>query len=145
MSTMRITVLGLWHLGCVTAGGLAKHFQVTGLDFDEAVVSGLEQGRAALYEPGLNELLAAGLQKNSLRFTTEAKMACADADELWVLYDTPVNHDDESDSPLVLGRCRPATPHLAPDALVLISSQLPAGTCAALEREFPRFHFACSP
>jgi UDPglucose 6-dehydrogenase len=30
-------------------------------------------------------------------------------------------------------------------ALVLISAQLPVGTCAQLEREFPQFHFACSP
>ena len=30
-------------------------------------------------------------------------------------------------------------------ALVLISSQLPVGTCAKLENEFPQFHFACSP
>ena len=29
--------------------------------------------------------------------------------------------------------------------MVLISSQLPVGTCAKLEHEFPQFHFACSP
>ena len=28
---------------------------------------------------------------------------------------------------------------------MLISSQLPVGTCAKLENEFPQFHFACSP
>jgi UDPglucose 6-dehydrogenase len=27
----------------------------------------------------------------------------------------------------------------------LISAQLPVGTCAKLEKEFPQFHFACSP
>src|SRR5581483_6859368 len=26
-----------------------------------------------------------------------------------------------------------------------ISSQLPVGTCGLLEKEFPQFHFACSP
>ena len=31
---LNITVLGLWHLGCVTAACCAKHFEVTGLDFD---------------------------------------------------------------------------------------------------------------
>ena len=31
---MNITVLGLWHLGSVTAACRARHFQVTGLDAD---------------------------------------------------------------------------------------------------------------
>jgi len=32
MSELRITVVGLWHLGAVTAACSAKHFDVTGLD-----------------------------------------------------------------------------------------------------------------
>lgn len=142
---MNLTVLGLWHLGSVTAACCARHFEVTGLDFDEAVVNGLATGKAPILEPGLNELLATGLAKNFLRFTTDAKAACAEADVLWLTYDTPVNDHDESDVAFVLERLRRALPHLPGGALVLISSQLPVGTCAALEREFPQFHFACSP
>jgi UDPglucose 6-dehydrogenase len=142
---VRITVAGLWHLGSVTAACCARHFEVTGLEFDEAVVSGLQQGKAPLHEPGLNELLSAGLSARRLRFTTDAKAACANADVLWLCYDTPVNDHDESDVAFVLERLRRALPQLPHGALVLISSQLPVGTCAALEREFPQFHFACSP
>ena len=58
---MNVTVLGLWHLGCVTAACCAKHFQVIGLDFDTATVANLNSGKAPLFEPGLNELLAAML------------------------------------------------------------------------------------
>lgn len=142
---MNLTILGLWHLGSVTAACGARHFDVTGLDFDAAVVSQLQQGHAPLSEPGLNELLAAGLAKNSLRFTTDARTACAQADVLWVCYDTPVNDRDESDVEFVLERVRRALPHLPVGALVLVSSQLPVGTCALLEKEFPALHFACSP
>jgi UDPglucose 6-dehydrogenase len=142
---MNIVVLGLWHLGCVTAACCAKHFRVTGLDFDKGLVDGLQQGKAPLFEPGLNELIAAGLQKNSLRFSTDPKAACADADALWVCYDTPVNDNDESDVDFVLEKVRQCLPHPPGGALVLISSQLPVGTCALLEREFPQLHFACSP
>ena len=142
---LRVTVLGLWHLGSVTAACAAKHFDVTGLEFDADVISLLQQGRAPLFEPGLNELLAAGVQKKSLRFTNEAGAACHAADVLWLCYDTPVNERDESDIEFVLERLRRALPHLPEGALVLISSQLPVGTCARLEREFPQFHFACSP
>ena len=142
---MNITVLGLWHLGSVTAACGARHFQVTGLDFDEEVVAGLNEGRAPILEPGLNELLSAGLAAKRLRFTHDAKDACATAAVLWLCHDTPVNDHDESDVALVLERLRRALPHLAAGALVLVSSQLPVGTVRALEAEFPQFHFACSP
>lgn len=142
---MKIVVQGLWHLGCVTAACCAKHFEVVGLDFDAANVAKLNQGQAPLFEPGLNELIAAGIATKKLSFTTDAKIACAKADMLWLCYDTPVNDKDESDVKSVLANLRKALAHLPKGALVLISSQLPVGTCAKLEREFPRFHFACSP
>jgi UDPglucose 6-dehydrogenase len=64
---------------------------------------------------------------------------------LWLTCDTPVNERDESDVDFVLGNLRRALPDLPAGALVLVSAQLPVGTCARLEQEFPQFHFACSP
>jgi UDPglucose 6-dehydrogenase len=142
---MNITVLGLWHLGAVTAACVATRFSVTGLDFDPATVAKLSGGKAPLFEPGLDDLIAAGLASKNLSFTTDASTACANTDLLWCCYDTPVNDDDESDVEFVLGNLRRALAHLTKGALVLISSQLPVGTCAKLEAEFPQFHFACSP
>jgi len=142
---MKITVFGLWHLGSVTAACCARHFQVTGLDFNDSRIAKLKQGQAPLHEPGLNGLLAAGLKSGKLAFTTDPKRACADADVLWVTYDTPVNEHDESDVVLVLENIRRALAHVSKTVLVLISAQLPVGTCAQLEKEFPQFQFACSP
>ena len=140
-----IAVLGLWHLGSVTAACCAKHFTTTGLEFDEAVIKKLKAGKAPLLEPGLDDLISAGMASKKLSFTTDAKSACANASVLWLCYDTPVNDNDESDVAFVLERLRSALGHLAPQALVLISSQLPVGTCARLEKEFPQFSFAYSP
>ena len=142
---MNVTVLGLWHLGSVTAACCAKHFQVTGLDFDAANVANLNSGKAPLLEPGLNELLASGIAAGKLSFTTDSKTACAKADVLWLTYDTPVNENDESDVNSVLDNLRRALAALPKGALVLISAQLPVGTCAQLEKEFPQFAFASSP
>ena len=144
-ATRKIAVLGLWHLGCVTAACCAKRFQVTGLDFDKENIAKLKSGIAPLLEPGLDELIAAGIASKKLSFTSDAKIACADADTLWVCYDTPVNDNDESDVEFVLSNLRKALKHLPEGALVLISAQLPVGTCAKLEKEFPQFHFAYSP
>ncbi len=142
---MNITVQGLWHLGSVTAACCAKHFQVVGLSVNAGRVAKLNEGQAPLFEPGLNELLAAGLAAKRLSFTIDEKAACAGADVLWVCMDTPVNDNDESDVDFVLTLVRHALIHLPKGALVLISSQLPVGTCAKLENEFPQLHFACSP
>ena len=142
---MKIVVLGLWHLGSVTAACCAKHFQVTGLDFDASNIAKLNSGKAPLLEPGLDELIATGLATKKLSFTSGAKIACENADILWLTYDTPVNDNDESDVESVLTNLRRALPHLQKGSLVLISSQLPVGTSAKLEKEFPPFHFAYSP
>jgi UDPglucose 6-dehydrogenase len=142
---MKIVVQGLWHLGCVTAACCAKQFDVVGLGVNAGNIAKLNEGQAPLFEPGLNELIAAGIAAKKLSFTTDAETACADADVLWVCMDTPVNDNDESDVEFVLAILRSALAHLPKGALVLISSQLPVGTCAKLENEFPQFHFACSP
>ncbi|MFM1768701.1 MAG: hypothetical protein RJA22_1230 [Verrucomicrobiota bacterium] len=144
-SSPRVTVIGLWHLGCVTAACTARHFDVTGLDFDEALIAGLQQGRAPILEPGLNERLAEGLAAGRLRFTTDPAAACRGADLLWLCDDTPVNDADESDVAHVLERLRRCLPHLRDGAVVLVSSQLPVGTIRSLEADWPRLHFACSP
>ena len=143
---MNVVVLGLWHLGCVTAACCAEHFSVVGLDFDEALVSDLREGKAPLFEPGLDALIQQGLGSEKLRFalgTDEAALAAADV--LWVCYDTPVDDNDVADVPFVLERLEKCLPALRPGAVVLISSQIPAGTCRALEAKHPGLAVACSP
>ena len=142
---MKIAVAGLWHLGCVTAACCAKHFAVTALDFDESNVAALREGKPPVFEPGLEELMQDGLRSGMLSFTTEANTACADADVIWVTFDTPVNEDDEPDAEAVIARIRQIARVANTDTLFLISSQMPAGICRALEAEFPGRRFACSP
>ena len=143
---MNIVVLGLWHLGCVTAACAAEHFHVTGIDFDEARINGLRAGRAPLFEPGLDDLLQAGLKSERLFFALGADAsALRAADILWVCEDTPVDDDDVPDVAFVLERLERCLPLLRPKTIVLISSQLPAGTCRTLTAKHPNFSFACSP
>ena len=141
---LHLTILGLWHLGTVTAVCMARHHRVTGLDFDEAVITGLRTGRAPLQEPGLDALLGAGLATGQLDYSTDP-VAARSADVLWVCYDTPVDADDRSDVAWVLTRLERVLPTLRPGTVVLLSSQLPVGTCARLAVTHPTLHFACSP
>lgn len=144
---MKIAVLGLWHLGCVTAACVAKHFPVSGLDFDAENVASLQRGKAPLFEPGLDDLIQEGIKSGQLQFTGDLLAACSAADVLWVTYDTPVDDNDEADVASVLVSVRRCVPALPSGALVLLSSQLPVGTCRQLESEFGAqgYRFACTP
>lgn len=142
---MKIVVFGLWHLGSVTAGCVAKEHSVVGLDFDEIAVDGLNHGQPPLFEPGLGELIAEGMASGRLSFTSDAQTACRGADLLWVCHDIPVNENDEPDREFLFEQMRRLAPVLTPGLVILISSQVPVGTCAKLEEEFPQFRFAYSP
>src|SRR5688572_23407726 len=107
---MNITVLGLWHLGSVTASCSALHFPVTGLEFDEARIAGLRVAKPPVAEPGLADLLRARIDEGSLHFTTDAREACEQADVLWVCDDTPVDDSDVADVDWVLDRIRRCIP-----------------------------------
>ena len=66
---MKITVIGLGHLGMVAAGGLAAAgHDVTGLDIDERRVQALRAGQVSVYEPGLQECVATAVDRGNLRF-----------------------------------------------------------------------------
>lgn len=144
---MNITVAGLWHLGCVVSAGLAKAgHRVAGYDPDAGVVAGLKGGKAPLFEPDLDDTIAANAAAGRLTFTNDRAAAVADAELLWIAYDTPVSEDDRADTGYVEKEIRELLAVARPGLLVQISSQMPAGTIRAMEREHgDRFHFACSP
>jgi UDPglucose 6-dehydrogenase len=142
---MKIVVLGLWHLGCVTAASAAKYESVVGVDFDPVAVAQLQSGNPPLFEPGLADLVKEGLQSKRLTFSVDPASACRDADLLWVCYDTPVDDNDDAELSPVMNGIERCVPHLPSGTLILISSQIPAGTCRALESQWPAYRFAYSP
>jgi UDPglucose 6-dehydrogenase len=132
---MRICVLGLWHLGSVTAAGLAAlGHQVIGLDFDEQRISDLSKGIAPIFEPGLENLIRQGLSTGNLRFSSMMENAMQDLDVLWAAYDTPVDDDDNADTDFVMAQIERALVGMNEDVVVLVSSQLPVGSVRRLER-----------
>ncbi|MGO9876939.1 MAG: UDP-glucose dehydrogenase family protein [Acidimicrobiia bacterium] len=149
---MKVCVYGLWHLGSVTAASLASMgHDVVGLDRDPATVANLSLGKPPVAEPGLAELVSAGLNQSTLRFTTDPAAALVDAELVWITFDTPVDDDDNADVSAVLDAAEEVFSFLGNDAFVLASSQLPVGSVAALEQRFRRARprarvtFGCSP
>jgi len=134
---MQVCVLGLWHLGTVTAACLASAgHQVVGLDFDVETIGKLQAGQPPLFEPGLEELVKQGLANRSLRFTSDMTDALRCARVVWVAYDTPVDEEDRADVEFVFERVTQLFSYLEAGALVLISSQMPVGTTRRLEKAY---------
>jgi len=134
---MKICVLGLWHLGSVTAAGLATlGHQVVGVDFDEPRVANLRKGIAPIFEPGLDALIDRGVASGNLRFSSDLGDSIKDIDILWVAYDTPVDDQDNADTDFVTSEVGRALLEMNAQVLVLISSQLPVGSVRRLERAF---------
>jgi len=132
---MKICVLGLWHLGSVTAACMAAlGHHVVGVDFDEQRVASLSGGSAPLFEPGLEELLRSGLASGRLRFSRTLAEAAAGAQVLWVTSDTPIGSDGEPQPALIIQQLEHVLPVLDAGTLVLVSSQLPIGSIRALQQ-----------
>jgi UDPglucose 6-dehydrogenase len=104
-----------------------------------------------MFEPGLDQLILAQISAGRLRFTTDPHEAVKSCDVLWVTFDTPVDDDDNADPAYVLDRIKDVLPLLDENCVVLISSQLPVGSCRKLERDWDaesrgrKLGFAYSP
>jgi UDPglucose 6-dehydrogenase len=134
---MTVCVYGLWHLGTVTAACLAsRDITTVGLAESPEAAAKLSAGKAPLFEPGLDALLAEGLRSGQLSFTADIAEAVGSAELLWVNFDTPVDDDDVADVDHVLNHVRGTFPYLKDGAVVLMSSQVPVGSTAALELDF---------
>ncbi len=148
----RVCVIGCWHQGVVGAACLADlGHDVLAADHDAARIRRLGEGRAPLYEPGLDELIGKGLQSGRLRFSAEPAAAVRDRSDILIMFDTPVDEKDQSDLTEILKTAGEIAPNLEPDAVILVTAQVPVGTCEALAAEIrrknpaARFGIAYSP
>jgi UDPglucose 6-dehydrogenase len=120
---------------------------VVGLELDDTVIAELQQGRPPLHEPGLADLIAAGMASGRLAFTSSPAEALRAADVLWVAFDTPVDDQDQADVAFVRDRLEVIAGDIPPHTLALISSQVPVGFTKSLERDWRarELRYAYSP
>jgi UDPglucose 6-dehydrogenase len=130
----RVCVVGLWHLGCVYASCLAKlGHTVVGTDEDLDVINSLKAGKAPLFEPGLDELIADGIASKRLGFD-DIDHAPEMADYVIIAFDTPVDAHDRVDPAIIFRVAKRLK--LPREATVVVSSQVPVGTCDQLSTIF---------
>ena len=87
---MKIAIFGLGYVGSVSAACLASAgHDVIGVDVDGHKLALIRQGRSPVTEPGLDELLAAGVASGRLRVTDNTADAVRDSDLALVCVGTP--------------------------------------------------------
>ena len=87
---MKIAIFGLGYVGSVSAACLASAgHDVIGVDVDQHKLALIRQGRSPVTEPGLDELLAAGLASGRLRVTDDTADAVRQAEVSLVCVGTP--------------------------------------------------------
>lgn len=136
---MRIAVIGVGHVGLVTAACLARWgHRVVGMDDDTARVRLLAAGGVPFHEPGLADLLAEGHEAGRLVFTGSIREALTDTEVAFVCVGTPALPGGAPDLSYVerVGRLAATT---GPDGLVLVEkSTVPANTGIRLEQVIDR-------
>lgn len=130
---MKIAVVGLWHQGVVGAACLVEMgHDVVGADANLDVVAQLNAGRAPLFEPGLDELLRKSIGSGRLAFINDVAEAVRGASHVFVMFDIPVDENDESDLTEIFRTFEAMAPNLEQAAVILVTAQVPVGTCDRL-------------
>jgi UDP-glucose 6-dehydrogenase len=82
---MNICLIGTGYVGLVTGTCLAfLGHRVTCVDVDAKKIEMLQSGHSPIYEPGIEELLADGLESSRLLFTTDLDTALVQAEVVFI-------------------------------------------------------------
>ena len=130
---MRITVVGAGHAGLVAAAGFAAvGHGVRVLDVDAPKVGSLRRGVVPFIEPGLEELVRAGIGDGRLAFHTDPSSALSEADAAFVCVGTPDDGSGQADLTAVVAAARTVARHAPVGATLINRSTAPIGTAVFL-------------
>ena len=133
---MRITMIGSGYVGLVSGACLSDFgHDVICVDKDQAKIDALNAGRMPIYEPGLDQLVAANVQAGRLTFTTDLAAAVAGADAVFIAVGTPSRRGDgHADLSYVYGATREIAAAVTGPTVVVTKSTVPVGTGDEVER-----------
>jgi len=126
---MRVAVIGVGHVGLVTAATLAHAgHEVAGLDHDYDKIETIVAGRMPFFEPDLAGLVAEQLRSGRLRFTHDPAEAMAGAEFAFICVGTPSRPDGEANLLAIEKAARTAAQHAASDFILVQKSTVPVST-----------------
>ncbi len=134
-----VAVVGAGYVG-LTAAACFAHLghRVACADTDPRKIAELRQGRVAICEPGLEDLVRAGLASGDLAFHHNSAEAAAAADFVFLCVPTPQGDDGAADLRYLEAAAREIGPRLRSGTIVVNKSTVPAGSAALVQRMIGR-------
>jgi UDPglucose 6-dehydrogenase len=133
---MRIAMIGTGYVGLVSGACFADFgHHVTCVDKDAGKIDGLNAGVMPIWEPGLEALVKANVERRRLQFTTALEGAVRDAEAVFIAVGTPARRGDgHADLTYVFDAVRELAPFIAPGTVVVTKSTVPVGTGDEIEK-----------
>lgn len=136
---MQVAVIGIGHVGLVTAGALVRWgHDVIGFDIDQEKLHTLAAGRMPFFEPGLHELVQEGITSGQLRFTSSLADALGAVEVAFVCVGTPPLPGGGPDLSYVEAVGRAVAQHARGDLVLVEKSTVPANTGNRLRQVIER-------
>jgi UDPglucose 6-dehydrogenase len=144
---MKIGVIGVGHVGLVTAAAVAElGHDVVAMDLDAAKIELLEGGKTPFHEPGLDELVEKAVEAGRLRFTTRPAEVVADVRVVFICVGRPATPAGDTSLTAVEAVGREVAQHANDGVVIAEKSTVPPGTADRLRltiaREQPKLQFS---
>jgi UDPglucose 6-dehydrogenase len=132
---MRLAMIGTGYVGLVSGACLSEFgHQVICVDKDATKVANLQRGVIPIFEPGLDDVVAANTKAGRLSFETDLAHAVRDADGIFIAVGTPSRHGDgHADLSYVFAAAEEIAVALTKYAVVVTKSTVPVGTSRKVE------------
>ena len=132
---MRIAMIGTGYVGLVSGACLSEFgHDVVCIDKDAGKVETLRAGGIPIYEPGLDEAVAANVKAGRLSFETDLARGVAGAAAIFIAVGTPSRRGDgHADLSYVFAAAEEIAKALTGHAVVVTKSTVPVGTSRKVE------------
>ncbi|OGN49893.1 MAG: UDP-glucose 6-dehydrogenase [Caulobacterales bacterium RIFCSPHIGHO2_01_FULL_67_30] len=127
---MRVAMIGTGYVGLVSGACFADFGHVvTCIDKDPSKIERLERGEIPIFEPGLDDLVAANVEEGRLFFTLESAEAIRNADAIFIAVGTPTRRGDgHADLSYVYAAAEEIAGLIDGFTVVVTKSTVPVGT-----------------
>src|SRR5450631_191971 len=133
---MRVAMIGTGYVGLVSGACFADFgYDVVCVDKDKGKIAALARGEVPIFEPGLNDLVAANARAGRLTFSNDLPGAVKAADAVFIAVGTPSRRGDgHADLSFVYDAAREIAAALDGFTVVITKSTVPVGTGDEVER-----------
>jgi UDPglucose 6-dehydrogenase len=131
--TKQITIIGTGYVGLTTGACMAYlGHQVVCIDTNVDKIAELNSGICPIYEKGLPELIAMGLETESLSFSDTADVNLLQNEFIFLCLPTPQGEDGRAELAAIYEVAESLKSTLSSEAIVVNKSTVPVGTCKVI-------------